>query len=80
MLARAAGDPRGGAMHVDGAYNWFRRDYPEVRTLIVIPELGYQRPSRSDIYRLAVHDQIPAIATAAQAFRKLKSTIIQFVK
>lgn len=37
-------------MHVDGAYSWFRKDHPFLRTLLADPELGYQRPSRSDIF------------------------------
>jgi glycosyl transferase, family 25 len=43
------GDQEAGPMPVDGAFNMFRRDNPNVRTLIAHPKLGWQRSSRSDI-------------------------------
>lgn len=49
LLSREPGDPRGGPMHVDGAYNVYRTLYPGVKTFLATPELGYQRSSRSDI-------------------------------
>lgn len=45
----AEGDQEFGPMPVDGAYNIFRRHNKDVHTLIAIPKLGWQRPSRSDI-------------------------------
>lgn len=36
-------------MPLDGAYNVFRALNPDLRTLIAIPKLGWQRPSRSDL-------------------------------
>jgi len=33
IASRPPGDPRGGAMHVDGAYGWFRNAFPQVVTL-----------------------------------------------
>ncbi|MDK3017815.1 glycosyltransferase family 25 protein [Pseudodonghicola flavimaris] len=49
ILARPAGSPEGGPMHVDGAYNWFRAAYPQFRTVVATPQLITQRASRSDI-------------------------------
>lgn len=49
MLRRPAGSPDYGPMHVDGAYSVFRRQHPELRTLIARPAIGDQRASRSDI-------------------------------
>ncbi|MDX1297216.1 MAG: glycosyltransferase family 25 protein [Pseudomonas sp.] len=46
ILGRPAGDPDGGPMHVDGAYNWFRCANPQFKTVLVTPELGFQRASR----------------------------------
>jgi glycosyl transferase, family 25 len=46
---RPAGHPDGGPMHVDGAYNHFRAQNPEVLTLLAFPNLGTQENSRSDI-------------------------------
>jgi len=48
-LLRPAGHPDGGAMHVDGAISMFRARHPACRTLLALPSLGRQRPSRSDI-------------------------------
>jgi glycosyl transferase, family 25 len=73
MLDRSPGDPRGGPMHVDGAYNWFRRDNPASNTLLANPELGYQRPSRSDISDLAWYDRLPIISTGVSYSRTLRS-------
>jgi hypothetical protein len=36
-------------MPVDGAYNIFRRNNTDVRTLIAHPRFGWQLPSRSDL-------------------------------
>lgn len=49
MLSREPGDPRGGPMHVDGAYSTIRRLHPELKTYAHFPSLGYQRSSTSDI-------------------------------
>jgi glycosyl transferase, family 25 len=49
QLERPAGDPLGGPMHVDGTYSWFRRDHPELVTLLSVPEIAHQRSSHSDI-------------------------------
>ena len=43
------GDQEAGPMPVDGAYNIFRRNNPDIRCLIACPRLGRQLPSRSDI-------------------------------
>jgi glycosyl transferase family 25 len=49
ILARPAGSPEGGPMHVDGAYSWFRRAHPEVAAYVCTPSIAQQRSSRSDI-------------------------------
>ncbi len=72
LLSREAGDPLGGPMHVDGAYCWFRNKHPEMSTLISVPVLGYQRPSRTDIHELKWFDRYPIISTLVNLIRKLK--------
>lgn len=47
---REPGDPAGGPMHLDAALTTFRQSYPDIVTLIADPNLGWQRPSRSDIH------------------------------
>lgn len=73
LLSRKGGDPRGGPMHVDGAYSWFRNKNPTYKTVISIPELGYQRSSRTDIHTLRWYDQMPLIRSCIEYLRKLKN-------
>ncbi|NWG87685.1 MAG: glycosyltransferase family 25 protein [Hydrogenophilaceae bacterium] len=73
MLARPAGDPLGGPMHVDGAYSWFRRECPDVLTLAAVPELGQQRSSRTDIHDLHWYDRMPLIRDVVAALRRIKN-------
>lgn len=75
MLARPGGHADGGPMHVDGAYSWFRRQHPEVLTLISVPELGYQRSSRTDIHPLSWIDRTPLLREVAHLARKLKNRL-----
>lgn len=73
MMARPAGDPQGGPMHVDGAYGWFRKTHPQYTTVIATPELGYQRSSQTDIYALGWKDRLPIIKDAVRMARKVKN-------
>ena len=57
---------------IDGAYVWFRRANPEVRTLFAEPPLAGQRPSRSDIASLAWFDRLPFLRSAATLARGLR--------
>lgn len=76
MLARPAGSADGGPMHVDGAYSWFRREYPQHVTLLAQPELGYQRPSRTDIHDLNWYDRVAGVRDVVQWLRKLKRKLL----
>ncbi len=73
MLARPSGDPAGGPMHVDGALSHFRADHPEFRTLAIVPGLGHQRPSRTDIHDLAWYDRTPVVREAVNEMRRLRA-------
>ncbi len=73
ILARPPGDPAGGPMHVDGAYNWFRREHPDARTWLAVPELGHQRASRTDIHDLRWHDRLPVVRALAAWCRKARN-------
>lgn len=72
LYDRQPGDPRGGPMHVDGAYGWMRRDHPDLRVLSTLAPLAVQRPSRSDIARLPWYDQLPALRQLVGVARRLK--------
>jgi glycosyl transferase, family 25 len=75
ILARPAGHPDGGAMHVDGAYSTIRAQDPKLRTYIYSPPLGYQRSSRSDIADPRFFDRSAALQKPIQMLRKLKTWI-----
>lgn len=73
MLARIPGDPSGGPMHVDGAYNWFRQAHPHHRTVAAMPELGFQRASRTDVHELAWYDKLPFIRDVTVTLRRRRN-------
>ena len=75
LLARPPGDAQGGPMHVDGAYNWFRRLHPDAETLICVPPLGRQRSSRTDVHSLPWYDSAPLARHAVATLRRLKNAI-----
>lgn len=73
MLNRPAGDPAGGPMHVDGAYAWFRQAYPDRKTFVAQPVLGYQRSSRTDIHALRWFDRWPLAREMVAALRRYRN-------
>ena len=73
LLGRQAGDKDGGPMHVDGAYNCFRRINSDQTTLLAVPELGYQRSSRTDIHVLRWFDRMPGFRHAVDGLRSLRN-------
>ena len=68
--AKANFDPtiRPGA---DGAYVWFRRAHPELRTQFSM--LSSQRASRTDIGRLKWYDRAPVVRSLAGIARSIKN-------
>lgn len=72
---RPPGDPAGGPMHVDGAYNRFRRDNPDLRAVICAPAFGLQRSSRSDIAPNRGFDRMPVARETAELLRGIKDRI-----
>lgn len=77
ILTRPAGDPAGGPMHVDGAYNWFRRENPQFKTVLAIPELGFQRASRTDIHDLRWYDTAPLVREGVACLRLVKNALMR---
>jgi len=61
ILSRPTGHPEGGLMHYDGALCWFRRAHPQYSTLAAVPEIGFQRASRTDIHALKWFDRWPGV-------------------
>lgn len=71
MLDRPAGSAEGGPMHVDGAYGWFRAERTELSTWLAYPQLGHQRPSRTDIAAPGRLDRLPTpLRTVARWARR----------
>ncbi|MGQ9870912.1 glycosyltransferase family 25 protein [Leptodesmis sp.] len=71
---RPPGHPEGGPMHLDGAYNAFRAQNPDIVALISIPNLGIQRSSRSDISP-AWFDVVPVVSQLVNLARIARSAV-----
>jgi glycosyl transferase, family 25 len=76
MLARPAGHPLGGPMHVDGAYSTIRAQHPDLKTYVYSPSLGRQRPSRSDIRDLKFYERIEALRPLLNILRRFKRKLV----
>ena len=63
---------------IDGAYVWFRRAHPEIRTVFARPPLGYQRPSRSDCSEPKLFDRTPGLRDVASVARRAKRQLKRF--
>lgn len=72
ILERPAGHPDGGPMHVDGAYSTFRAQNPDVITQIAMPNLGFQRPSPSDIAGFRWFDKLAGLKELAAIARRFR--------
>ncbi|WP_157764694.1 glycosyltransferase family 25 protein [Rhodobacter sp. CZR27] len=75
MLTRPPGDPEGGPMHVDGAYNWFRKSHPELRVLAASPPVGFQRASATDIHALGWKDKLPGLRNLMRVQRRMRNRL-----
>lgn len=71
------GDHEYGPMPLDGAYNIFRRHNPDVRCIVAVPKLGWQRPSRSDIMPKAF-DNLRSLRPVTNVLRELKQIVQQW--
>jgi hypothetical protein len=75
LLQRPPGHAEGGPMHVDGAYNTFRQQNPDIIARIALPNLGCQRSSRSDIATNAWFDRLPIVTDVMTTARSVKTWI-----
>jgi glycosyl transferase, family 25 len=71
------GDQEFGPMPLDGAYNVFRRKNSDTRTLIAMPKLGWQRPSRSDISPRPI-DKLKVLRPVLSLLRSCKHAMSQW--
>ncbi|NBZ89673.1 glycosyltransferase family 25 protein [Stagnihabitans tardus] len=72
ILQRPPGDPQGGPMHVDGAYNWFRRAHPEIKALATARQWAVQRASRTDIAETGWKDRLPFVTLLRRIRNRLR--------
>ncbi len=75
IYSRPLGDPQGGAMHVDGAYSWFRAAHPQCLTIAPVRSISVQRSSRSDIHPLRWFDRIPVLAPIVGSLRRVRASL-----
>jgi glycosyl transferase, family 25 len=71
---RPPGDPEGGPMTIDGAFDVFRQRNRDVKTIIADPKLGWQRPSRSDLTPRGF-DTLALLRPVTFSIRRLKHCI-----
>lgn len=57
---------------IDGGYVWFRRAYPDWRTVFSSPMLATQRPSRTDVADQKFFDRTPLLRDGAEMVRRMK--------
>jgi hypothetical protein len=71
---REEGDPLGGPQDFDGALTMFRHANPDVVTLLAHPNMGKQRPSRSNI-RPPWYERLLVVKQAADFARVVRNRI-----
>jgi glycosyl transferase family 25 len=59
---------QGGPMGMDASLTWFRRDHPDVVTILAAPTLAMQRSTRSDLSP-RWFDRLPVVRHAAEVAR-----------
>lgn len=77
LLHRPPGHVDGGPMHLDGAYNTFCQQNPDIIRRIALPNLGCQRSSRSDIAENAWFDRLPVFGRMMTTARSVKNMVLR---
>lgn len=80
ILKRPPGHPDGGPMHYDGAINTFRRQNPDKKILYFSKNLGFQRPSKTDIHETSFIDKNPVTKWIVPHLRKIKGRILKLIR
>ena len=80
ILTREPGDPQGGPMHYDGALSTFRKTHKDINTYCFSKNLGYQRPSKTDLHALSWFDRIPLFSCFLRYMRQCKSLVMRFTR
>ena len=74
-LVRPPGDPRGGRMYIDGAYNMFRRLHTDVISYVHKPMLSAQRGDTSSLGRWRWYDMLQFSAPLLRTARTLRDEV-----
>lgn len=77
ILSRPTGHPDGGPMHYDGAINTFVMQNPDINAVYFSKNLGYQRPSKTNIQTTSVIDSNPILKPSADIYRRLKLSLLR---
>jgi len=72
VAARPPGHPEGGPMHYDGALSTFFAQNPDIRAFYFSRNLGYQRPSRTDLHPVSFLDRHPLLMPMRVIYRAIK--------
>ena len=78
ILQRPAGHPDGGPMHYDGALNTFIQQNPSIKAYYFSKNLGYQRPSRTDLHEVSIIDRSFYLRQFAGLYRAAKRAYLKF--
>ncbi|WP_449431693.1 glycosyltransferase family 25 protein [Pseudomonas putida] len=80
VLQRPPGHPDGGPMHYDAALNTLIHQQPDVQAYYFSWNLGYQRPSRTDLHELSFFDKVPLLRPIIGLFRRLKAMKLRLIR
>ncbi|MBH3413404.1 MULTISPECIES: glycosyltransferase family 25 protein [Pseudomonas] len=73
ILQRPPGHPDGGPMHYDAALNTLIHTDKNIQAYYFTWNLGYQRPSRTDLHALSVFDRLALLRPVMALYRRLKA-------
>lgn len=77
ILSRPPGHPDGGPMHYDGAINTFVMQNPDIHAVYFSKNLGYQRPSKTNIQTTSIIDDNPLLKPTADIYRRIKLSVLR---
>ena len=80
VLARPPGHPDGGPMHYDGALNTFMKQNPQIKAYYFSKNLGYQRPSMTNLHEVSFLDKHALFKPFASTLRQLKRIYLKIVR
>ena len=80
VLERPPGHPDGGPMYYDGALTTFRMQNRDINTFLIVPSLGYQRSSRTDVFPSSLWDQWAFSRPLLAEIRNLKNAIKRSIR